>query len=169
MGKVIDRSRRGNDPETEKLTGLFYSHEGDRYADKGDFKHAANDYKRAIAFYDNASHNLEGHPKLRDELDKLKRDAEREFREAEKKYHLEEHSSRYPKWLRGLLKYFKGSHVVGSFIFSILFSDPLITGSLIGNNGVGSYLGLIFFLLGIVGCYALFWKNHLLNRVQDQY
>lgn len=169
MGKMIDGSKRKNDPETEKLTGLFYSHEGDRYADRGDFKHAAKDYKRAITFYDHALHNLEGHPKLRDELERLKHHSEQEFREAEKRYLLEEHSSGYPKWLRGLVKYFKGSNVVGLFIFSILFSDPLITGSLIGNNGIGSYLGLIFFLLGIIGCYILFWKNHLLNRAQDQY
>ncbi|MEK6894224.1 MAG: hypothetical protein AABX10_02060 [Nanoarchaeota archaeon] len=175
MTKVDDKRRPlPNAPGTSKLIGDFYEHEwqgnkrtrgrtaGSYRLESYDHMAAAGEYRRAL---DSSigEHSKKG-------LENLEARALKQAAEAERMAELYEQTKNYIAPFRWFLRFIRGSHIFGFFIFSLLLSDPLITGSLIRSSGeFNSFLGIILFFLGIVGCYLLFWKNHLMNRARDKY
>lgn len=142
---------------------------GDAYVVSGDYRRASKAYRHAASFYGEASRD----PKLDEDGKKLLVDlhdgAMEKYRALIHKAALDKSTKHMNPLKRWIVRHTRAENVVGFFILSILFSSPSITGAAIGSNGFVSYLGIILFFFGIVGCYFLFWKKHLVSRFQDQY
>lgn len=166
MAKTL---KRNNPPEVEKIIGDQFYSDAVRDVEDKDYHAAARDYKIALSSYQKALEDLEGHPKLRGKLEGLIYQVNEEIKDVERKSHLHHQTHSYPPILRWIIGKFKGTHVVGFLVFSLIFSNPTITGAAIGYSGASTYLGILFLFLGILGCYILVWKNFLIRRNKDQY
>ncbi len=168
MVKVADR-KKYNEPEVDKLVGKKFVHDAYMRLEEGDFNSAQRDYKLALASYHKALEHLEGNPKLRDELESLESQARNDLRDAERKSNIHRQTSNYIAPFRWLVRRLKGMHVIGLFIFALILSDPVVTGAAIGSREAASFLGILLFFLGIVGCYILLWNWFLCRRHTDKY
>lgn len=142
---------------------------GNDYLAKGNYRYAAKAYRHAASFYGEASRDPKLSEDAKEHLGDLHDGAMKKYKGLLHKAAFEKataHMSPGKKLIAKVVDWWK---VTGFFIFSILFSSESITGAAIGSREASSYLGILFFFLGIVGCYLMLWKRHLLNRFQDQY
>ena len=161
--------RNHNPPEIDKLSGNVSRYRASREVDVRDYVGAIKDYRDALDSYNKALKNLEGSPKLRYELELLLERTEGEFKDADRRYHLEKQTSHLPKWLGWLVKRVRGIHVIGIFIFALLFSSPKITGSTIGSKVDSSFIGILLFFIGILYCYLFLLSKFYVRRGRNQY
>ncbi|MBM3232096.1 hypothetical protein FJZ21_01825 [Candidatus Pacearchaeota archaeon] len=179
MTYVVERKRvkeRGRAPEYARNASQINleiantdMQEGHSYISVKDYRNAAKSYRHAASFYGEASRDPKLHKDDREHLGLLHDGAMKKAKDCLHKAALEKVTIHMNPIKRWIVKYIRFENVLGLFILSILFSSPSITGASIGSIKASSYLGLIIFFLGIIGCYILVWKKHLLNRVQDQY
>lgn len=176
MTKVLDKRKESesfsNSSITSELIGKFFEEEAHkelRQKDSSHYKRVAEDYMAAAGEYRQAEKSAKNSRK-RLGYEKLEERALGQAREAERMAKLYDSTKNYIAPIRWFLRWVHGSNVLGLFLFSILFSNPLISGSITGNFEMNySIFGILFFFLGIVGCYFLFWKRHIINRFTDQY
>lgn len=155
---------------TNKLIGDQDMIYGGTHLDQKEYRQASKDYRHAAMHYGEALRDRKLDKDGRLHIENLYHSALNKRKEALHKAALDKATAHLNPIRRLIARTLDGWHLVGIFIFAILFSEPVFTASVIGNNGIlNSYMGIFFFFLGLVGSYLLIWKKILINRSQDQY
>lgn len=155
---------------TNKLIGDQDMIYGFNHLNEKKYREASKDYRNAAMHYGEALRDRKLDKDDRLHIENLYHSALDKRKKALHEAALDKATTHFGPFRRSIAKFFDSWHLVGIFIFAILFSEPVFTASVIGNNGIlNSYLGIFFFFLGLVGTYLLIWKKILVNRFQDQY
>lgn len=169
--KTLERKRKisktyvsGNDDRIFKLTGDEYEDSAKRNFALGDYRAAALEHKNAARCYKEAFDKSGS-----EEMHTMYVGASLAGKKAHRMAALYRATEKKPFLIRGLIRKIKAEHIMGLFIFSILFSAPSITGGVIGNYSNPSFLGIAFFFISLLFSYIWIWGNFLSNRFTDQY
>lgn len=174
--KVAEKRRRhyithvsGKDYETFKISGDEFEESARINFVKGNFLDAALEHKNAAKCYKEAFERSEEDSSLREKMHALYTGASLASKKAHRMAALYKATEKKPLLIRGLIRKIKGDQILGLFIFAILFSSPSITGSLIGEQEIVSFTGIMLFFIALIASYFFVMKEFLISRHLDQY
>lgn len=130
----------------------------------GNYRKSFLDYTNAIKCYKEGldrlgtDSNVKGKIRERIKREYLVMKAER------RKAALYEATEETPSIFRGLLRMIKGRHILASFLVSILFFTPNLTGNVVGNGISSHWGGIGFFLLGVFLSYFFVFGRLLISQ-----
>lgn len=165
--KFVKTYVSGKDYKVFKLTGDEYEKSARHNASIGDYRAASIDHKNASECYREAFEKSDD--SMKEDLHAMYVGANLASKKAHRMAALYRATEKKPFLIRGLIRKIKGEHILGIFIFSMLFSVPSITGGVTGNVKDSSFMGILFFFIGLVCSYFLVLKNFLIYRHTDQY
>lgn len=145
------------DPKDFRIAGDIYEDKAKQFAKTEDYKSAWLDHKRAIKCYEKALKSQKDNVELRELIDKTRDESEKSRRMAA----LYRATENMP--LKGLIRKVKGWHILGALTLALFFSAPNLTGSVIGNSGFSSFLGLFLFSKFLFLLYFLI-KRKLISK-----
>ena len=174
MSKVLDRKSKryyktgvsADDSEVFRLTGDRYERDAKAEFLSGNYRQSFSDHRNAARCYKGALDKLGSSSKDiadRKNIEAMYLVARTEGRKAA----LYKATEKTPLLFRGLMRKIKGRHILSSFVLSLFFSFPNLTGNIVGVNARGfiSFLGAIFFFTGIFIFYFYVLGKVLVNKM----
>lgn len=161
--------KMSNDSVSSKLIGdqhVLYARDEIK---EGDYRGASKSYLVAMKSYAEALNHEELDARTRNRLEARYDFAKEQRKENLHKAAIYKATERKHPFLMGLLRKVRAKFVLLLFLASIIFSFPNLTGASIGISNFSPIIGIIFFLLFLMACYLLIWKNFLIRRTLNQY